>query len=174
MILFKDPKLSLMAIQDYHVYYDKLSEETASSRRIKPKYKLAGLWPESLRSQNVRLFFISTGQTGRNNPADEICVIHPDDYLMCSSGALRNMTSYYSLHKYEVLDADAIHQKRTDSRNGFRDVATLRDDAFDRFNTYLHRLKLRPNQAPKELVSIVESVVRKELSDKTLKQLHLI
>lgn len=174
------PKLSfpssiiLSTIKAGHVYKDEYSFEK-STRVTKRKYKLAGQWPKQLKSQNVRIFFVSTSKPA--SVQGRVCVkIEHADYTECKQQQLRDCTSYYDLTKWETLSGEEVKKKIDDPLNGFEDVATVNNKAFKRFLEKTTKLKIqtRPPVSVLDIKNIAESVVDEAISEQVLKNLHLI
>lgn len=167
-------ELLLLTIKDGHIYKDELSREKNTSR-VKRKYKLAGKWPEQLKSQNVRIFFVSTSKSYSVKNRTSV-IIRRSDYAVCASNVLLSCDSYYDLTRGETLSADQVKSKMDDPLNGFDDIATITDSAFKKFAEKTKNLHLqeRPPKTVSDLTDIVKSVVDEDLSDNYLRDLHLI
>lgn len=161
-------------IQKRHIYADAISEERHTGV-TKKKYKLAGSWPESLRSQNIRLFFISSSKS-YNMGKDTGVKIDRDDYEICSLKQLSEKTSYYDVTKSEVLSNKEILQKMRDPRNKFKDVATIKEASFKKFLEAANglRVRARPPISVQNIIDINKSIIDEEFSEARLKKLGLI
>lgn len=162
----------LHLIQERHIYKDERSEERGTGV-VKRKYKLAGKWPSALRAQNVRIFFVSTSRELSNRMS---VAISGADYESCSSSSLKEGVSYYDLRKNESLSAEEVVKKKEDPNNGFKDVAVITESAFEKFLTASKNLKLqgRPPISVQNIINISSSVASEEVSDKLLRELHII
>jgi hypothetical protein len=163
----------LSTIQEKHIYKDERSVEK-STKITKRKYKLAAKWPEVLKSQNIRIFFVSTSNSASVQKRVSV-EIKESDYSECRFNNLRNSVSYYDLTKREILSGDEVKAKIDDPFNGFKDVATINDAAFKKFLDKTEKLKIqsKPPVSVQDIKNIAKSVADKEISDKLLRELHL-
>lgn len=164
----------LYSIQERHIYKDEFSIEK-STGVIKRKYKLAAKWPDSLRSQNIRLFFVSTSNSASTKTRTRAKITR-NDYTACNLSSLKRRNSYYDLTKREILSGKDVLIKVNDIRNGFKDVATISEQAFNKFlgKTQSLTIQARPPIGVKDIIDIANSVVDEEYSEPFLKKLHLI
>jgi len=167
-------QILLAAIQERHIYKDEKSLEK-STGIIKRKYKLAGKWPDVLKNEDMRLFFVSTSKEYSVQSRSKI-EISKDDYLTCKLSTLKNVVSYYNPGRYELLSGDDIKTKIDDIDNGFKDVATIKETSFEKFLHQAEKLKLggRPPKTVEDLVTIMKCVADEEISNQKLKELHII
>lgn len=157
-----------------HVYCDEKSVERVRGG-CKRKYKIAGFWSEYFQEIGRRRFFVGTSQEDRISTRELIVVKH-DDYLRVEPGyslSNPNKTGKYSLRRSELLSDEDIIRKRTDPDNGFKDVATLKDEAFERFSQKTSNLSLRSGETLIEFKSLVESVINPKEIAKRLEEMHL-
>lgn len=164
----------LHTIREKHVYKDELSVEK-STGVTKRKYKLAAKWPDSLKSQNIRMFFVSTSNPDSVKTRTTI-EISGQDYITCVLPQLKNNVSYYDLTKREFLSGAEVKAKVDSPNNGFSDVAEITDDAFRSFldKTYNLHIQGRPPLGVDDIVNIASSVVDESLSEQLLRDLHLL
>lgn len=164
----------LSTVKEKHIYKDEFSSERGTGV-IKRKYKLAAKWPEALKSQNIRMFFVSTSSPDSVQKRVSI-KIEKSDYLECRLSNLLKNTSYYDLTKREILSGDEVKAKIDDPSNEFKDVATITDGAFERFlqKTEKLHIQIKPPISVQDIESIAKSVADEEISDKLLKDLHII
>ncbi len=156
------------------IYCDEKSVEEFTGK-TKRKYKLAGYWTKYLEISDARLFYVSTSKDYSKAKSTVVCV-GKNDYVECFEPTLKTKNSYYDTLSPIVVTKDEINYKTSDPENGFRNVARLKEHAFHKFLEKAKKIKLqqRPPITPKKLAGIIGSFTPSEITDETLRELHLI
>ena len=120
-------------------------------------------------------FYVSTSKDYSKTKSTVVCV-GKNDYVECFEPTLKTKNSYYDTLLPIVVTKDEINCKTSDPENGFRNVARLKEHAFRKFLEKAKKIKLqqRPPITPKKLAGIIGSFTPSEITDETLRELHLI
>lgn len=137
---------------------------------IKPKYKLAG---NRFPTGGI-LFWVHTSK-----PVDAeertIKLEHPQHYDECNSNALKTAPSYVCISKTDYLTDDEIFSKYSNSANGFKKVAVVKEETFKCLVAMRSKLRLSANPNSLKLITAIATatVGSDENIDDVLKSMGL-